>query len=77
MEQARTYCCIYSVDLSPTEMDNICLAVYKHICFMSTLLDYTDYQLKASEIITKSLDTAANNIIPSITWLATKWSEMQ
>ena len=43
MEQARTYCRIYSADLTAKEMDNICLAVYKYICFMSTLPDYTDY----------------------------------
>ena len=29
MKQARTYCRIYSADLTPKEMDHICLAIYK------------------------------------------------
>ena len=77
MEQARTYCRIYSTDLTPKEMDNICLVVYKYICFMSTLLDYRDYQLKQSEIITKRLDPPLYNITKCIPWLVQKWPEIQ
>ena len=44
---------------------------------MSTLPDYTDYQLKESEMITKRLDTPLYNITKGIPWLAQKWPEIQ
>ena len=58
-------------------MDYICLAVYEYICFMSTVPDYTDYQLKESEMITKRLDQPRYNIIKGILWLAQTWPEIQ
>ena len=51
MEQAKQYCIIYNATLTPKENKNICLVTYKYICFMSTLPDYTEYQLKESEMI--------------------------
>ena len=77
MEQARTYCRIYSADLTHKGMDNICLAVYKYICYMSTLSDYTDYQLKESEMITTRLDPPVYNITKGIPWLVQRWPEIQ
>ena len=77
LEHAKPYCIIYNADLTPQEMDNICLAVYKYICFMSTLPDYTDYQLKQSDIITKRLHTPLYNINKCIQWLAQKWPGIQ
>ena len=77
MEQARTYCRIYSADLSRKEIDNISLAVYKYICFMSTLADYTDYQLKEPGMITKRLDPPLYNITKGIPWLVQRWPELQ
>ena len=43
MEQAKQYCIIYNATLTPKEIENICLVIYKYICFMSTLPDYTEY----------------------------------
>ena len=44
---------------------------------MSTLADYTNYQLEESEMITKILDTPLYNITMCIPWLAQKWPEIQ
>ena len=66
--QAKQYCIIYNAELTPQEIDNICLAIYKYICFMSILADYIDYQLKESEIISKRLDTPLDNIRKGISW---------
>ena len=52
LEQAKQYCIIYNADLTQKEMDNICLVICKYPCFMSTLADYTNYQLEESEMIT-------------------------
>ena len=77
LEQAKQYCIIYNADLTQKEMDNIYLVVYKYLCFMSTLPDYTNYQLEESEMITKRLDTPLYNITKGIPWLAPKWPEIQ
>ena len=77
MEDARTYCRIYSADLSHKEINNISLAVYKYICFMSTLLNYTHYQLKGSEMIYKRFDTPLYNITKGITCLVQRLPEIQ
>ena len=77
LEQAKQYCIIYNADLTQKEMDNICLVVYKYLCFMSTLPDYTNYQLEESEMITKRLDTPLYNITKGIPWLAQNWPEIQ
>ena len=77
MEQAKHYCIIYNADLTQQEMENICLVVYKYLSFMSTLPDYTDYQLEAPEMITKRLDTPLDNITKGIPWLTQKWSDIQ
>ena len=77
LEEAKQYCIIYNADLTEPEMDNICLVVYKYLCFMSTLPDYTNYQLEESEMITKRLDTPLYNITKGIPWLAQKWPEIQ
>ena len=76
LEQAKQYCIIYNGDLTQKEMENICLVVYKYLCFMSTLPDYTNYQLVESEMITKRLDTLLYNIPKCIPWLAHKWPEI-
>ena len=73
MEQAKQYCIIYYTGLIQQEMDNICLTEYNYICFMSILLDYTEYQLKESEMITKRLDILLYNITKGMSWLAQKW----
>ena len=52
MEQAQQYCIIYNGQLTRKAMQNISLVVYKYLCFMSTLPDYTDYQLEESKMIT-------------------------
>ena len=70
LEQAKQYCIIYNGDLTHNEMDNICLVVYKYLSFMSTLPDYTNYQLVESEMITKRLDTLLYNITKCIPVLA-------
>ena len=44
---------------------------------MSTLPDYTNYQLVESEMITQRLDTQLYNINKGIPWLAQKWPEIQ
>ena len=44
---------------------------------MSTLSDYTNYQLVESELITKGLDTLLYDITKGIPWLAQIWSEIQ
>ena len=44
---------------------------------MSTLPDYTDYQLKESDVIKKRLDPPLYNITKGIPWLAQKWPEIQ
>ena len=44
---------------------------------MSTLPDYTDYQLKESEMITKRLDPPLYNIIKRIPWLVRRCPETQ
>ena len=77
LEQAKQYCIIYNADLTQREMENICLVVYKYLCFMSILPDYTNYQLEESEMITKRLDTPLYNITKGIPWLAQKWPEIQ
>ena len=77
LEQAKKYCIIYNADLTTKEMENICLVVYKYLCFMSTLPDYTNYQLRESEMITKRLDTPLHNITKGIPRLAQKWSQIQ
>ena len=43
IDQAKQYCIIYNAKLTPKEMQNIGLVVYKYICCMSTLPEYTDY----------------------------------
>ena len=77
LKQAKQYCIIYNADLTQKEMENICLVVYKYLCFMSTLPDYTNNQLVESEIITTRLDTPLYNITKGIPWLAHKWPEIQ
>ena len=77
LEQAKQYCIIYNADLTQEEMENICLVVYKYLCIMSTILDYTSYQLEESEMITKRLDTHLYNITKGMPWLAQKWPEIQ
>ena len=76
LEQAKQYCIIYNADLTVKEMENICLVVYRYLCFMSTLPDYTNYQLVESEMITKRLDTSLYNITKGIAWLVRKWPEI-
>ena len=44
LEQAKQYCIIYNADLISKGMENILLVVYKYLCFMSTLPDYTNYE---------------------------------
>ena len=68
---------MYNADLIQKEMENICLVVYKYLCFMSTLPDYTNYQWEESEMITKRLDTPLYKITKGIPWLAQKWPEIQ
>ena len=77
MEQAKQYCIIYNADLIQQEMKNMCLVVYNYLCFMSTLPDYTDYQLEESEMITKRLYTPLYHITQGIPWLVQKWPEIQ
>ena len=77
MEQAKQYCIIYNPVLTQKGMENICRIVYKYLCFMSTLPDYTNYQLEESEMITKILDTPLYNIPKGIPWLAQKWPKIQ
>ena len=66
MEQAKTYCIMNNANLTPEEMENICLATYKYICFISTLPDYTEYQLKESDMILRKLDPPVYNILKGI-----------
>ena len=47
-------------------MANICLVIYKYICFISILPDYTDYQLEETEMILRKLDPPLYNIIKRI-----------
>ena len=77
LQQAKQYCIIYNPDLIQREMETICLVVYKYLCFMSTLPEYTNYQLEESEMITKRLDTRLYNITKGIPGLAQKWPEIQ
>ena len=77
LEKAKQYYIIYNADLTQKEMENICLVVYKYLCFMSTLPDHTNYQSEESEMITKRLDTPLYNITKGIPWLAQKWPEIQ
>ena len=77
LEQAKQYCIIYNADLTHNEMENICLAVYKYLCFTSILSDYTNYQLVESEMMTKRLDTPLHNITKGMPWHAQKWPEIQ
>ena len=77
MQQAKQYCIIYNADLTQKEMENICLVVCQYICFISTLPDYTNYQLEESEMITTRLNTILYNITKGIPWLALKWPEIQ
>ena len=58
-------------------MQNIGLVIYKHIRFMSTLADYTDYQLQESEMILRKLDAPLHNITKGIPWIAQKWPGIQ
>ena len=44
---------------------------------MSTLPDYTEYQLEESAMISKRLDIPLCNITKRIPWLAQKWPEIQ
>ena len=77
MEQAQQYCIIYNADLTQKEMENICLVVYKYICFMSRLPDYTEYQLKESAMIVRKLEPPVYNRMKDIPWIAQKWADMQ
>ena len=77
LEQAKQYCISYNADLTQKQMENICLVVYKYLCFMSTLPDYANNQLEESEMITKSLHTPLYNITKGIPWLAQKWPEIK
>ena len=72
MDQAKQYCIRYNAKLTPQEMENICLAVYKYICCMSTLPDYTEYQLEETEMILRKLDPPLYNITKRISWIARK-----
>ena len=72
MDQAKQYCIIYNAKLRHKEMENICLVVHKYICFISTLSDYTDYQLEKTEIILRKLDSSLYNITKVIPWIAQK-----
>ena len=42
MEQGKQYCIIHNATLTTKEIENICLALNKYICFMCTLLHYTE-----------------------------------
>ena len=44
---------------------------------MSTLPDYTDYQLKELEMIIRKLDQPVYNPMKGILWIALKWPEIQ
>ena len=44
---------------------------------MSTLTDYTEYQLKESEMIVRKLDPPMYNIMKGMRWIAQKWPEIQ
>ena len=58
-------------------MENIYLVVYKYIRFMSTLPDYTDYQLGETEMILRKLDPLLYNITKGIPWIVQKWPEIE
>ena len=72
MEQAKQYCIINNADLTQQELENICLIVFKYICFMSTLPDYPEYQLNESEMIVRKLDPPVYNIMKGIPGIAQK-----
>ena len=44
---------------------------------MSTLPDYTDYQLEETKMILRKLDPPLYNITKGIPWIAQKWLEIQ
>ena len=77
MEEGRIDCRIYSADLLSIATDHMGLAVCKYIHVMSTLTDYTDYQLNKFEVITKRLDSCLYNIIKGIPWLVQGWPAIQ
>ena len=66
MDQAKQYYIMYNAKLTPKEIENICLVVYKYICFMSTLPYYADYQLEETEMIVRKLDLPLYNITKGI-----------
>ena len=58
-------------------MRNIWLVTYKYISLMSTLQDYTDYQLEESEMILRKLDPPLYNITKDTPWIAQRWLQIQ
>lgn len=54
-------------------MENQFLVTYKWIWFMSTLIDYTDYELATAEIMQRKVDTGFANIIKGSSWIAKQW----
>ena len=75
--QAKQYCIIYNAKLTNNEMENICLAVYKYMRFMSTLPDDTDYQLEETDMILTKLDPPLYIITEDIAWIAQEWLRIQ
>lgn len=57
-------------------MQNIWLVVYKYICFMSTLADYREYQLKDSEMTVRKSVPPLYYITKGIPGIAQKWPEI-
>ena len=58
-------------------MENIFLVTCKYICFMSTLPDYTEYQLKESEMVIRQLYPPVYNPSKGIRWIPQKLPEIQ
>ena len=58
-------------------MENICIVLYKYICFMSILLDYADYQVEVPELILRKLDPPLYNITNGMPSIPQKWPQIQ
>ena len=67
---------MYNASLTTKEIGNICLVTYMYICFMSTRSDYTEYQVKESEIIIRKLELLVYNPIKGIPWIVLTWPEI-
>ena len=77
LDQAKQYCIIHNAKLTNTEMENICIVLYKYICFMSILLDYADYQVEVPELILRKLDPPLYNITNGMPSIPQKWPQIQ